>query len=216
MNICITSINYNNYTVLSNLTWPNKVEYALIHGYSHFHKKDRFKGHGLCLGFEKIFYIKNMMQNSNIDWIFFLGCDTLITNFKKKVEDIIALADAGECFIVGADVNGINMDSFLIKNDENGKNLIEMVWNSHSTLNHTWCYEQKWFWDNEQTYAKLIKVVPQRTLNSYDYNLYTQPSIDKTGNDGRWRPGDFIIHWPGMNLNKRLGQYEVYKNRIIK
>lgn len=216
MNICVTSINFNNYTVLSNLTWPNKVEYAERHGYSSFHKKDRFYGGGLCLGFEKIGYIRDLLDDPAIDWVFFLGCDTLITNMTVKLEDIIEKYGKTHSFIVGADVNGINMDAFLVKNDKNGKEIMKRVWDARHELNGVWCYEQKWFWDNHKNYTEIIKVVPQRTFNSYDYKLYKHNFIDKTGSDGRWIPGDFVIHWPGLDLDKRLIQYENYKEQIVR
>jgi hypothetical protein len=218
MKICVTSINYENYTTLSNLTWPNKVAYAISHGYSSFHKKDGFLGGNIVLGFEKIHYIKVLLETTDYDWILFVGCDTLITNFNISIESIIEAhaVDAETCFIVCQDVNGINMDVFLVKNSPEGKQLMNTIWDSHIIFNTRWCYEQQWFWDNANNYSSWIKQISQRVMNSYEYSLYRNHGhIDKTGQDGRWQTGDFLIHWAGIELPKRIELFKKYQQLII-
>jgi hypothetical protein len=56
-------------------------------------------------------------------------------------------------------------------------------------------------------YEHLFKFVPQKTFNSFLYkqiywNMY-KSSIDQTGNDGQWAPGDFLLHVPGTGLPKK-------------
>lgn len=208
--ILLTSINQPNYQVLADKTWPNKVEYCQRHGYESYLKNDNFYDAGLVLGFEKIYYIKEILKTRpDIEWGWFLGCDAIITNFTRKIEEVIALSN-GHSFIVGKDINGINMDSFLVKNDENGRWILEEVWNSRAFLNHTWCYEQQWFWNNAGHHEDKILVVPQRLFNSYQYDLYGMT------HEGNWMAGDFVIHWPGLDLQQRLELFEKYNKMIMK
>ena len=217
--ICITSLNYDNYKPLSDITWRNKVEYANRHSYSFYHHtEDKMINDGLVLGFEKIRYILNMLKTNKYEWIWFVGCDTLITNFNKKIESVISLAKKNESFIVATDCNGINMDSFLVKNSPDGIMLMEECFKSHLELNDKWCYEQKWFWDNQEKYKSIIKLVLQRTFNSYlCKRLYpNQSPMDTFGQSGEFERGDFLIHFPGMSLKNRLRLVAMFEPLIVK
>jgi len=66
-----------------------------------------------------------------------------------------------------------------------------------------------------------IKIVPQRTINSYNYDLYpgSIPHVykkDLLGNDGQWQSGDFLIHWPGIPLAQRLVLAQDMLKQVIK
>ena len=66
-----------------------------------------------------------------------------------------------------------------------------------------------------------IKIVPQRQINSYDYDQYpgSIPHVykkDLLGNDGQWAPGDFLIHWPGIGLDRRIPLAEQMLTQVIK
>lgn len=206
--ICITSLNYDNYKELSNITWENKKKYADKHGYSIFLKQESsMLKNKLVLGFEKIYYIMKMLEKSDFEWIFFVGCDTLIMNYTLKIEDhILSNASNNESFIVATDCNGINMDSFMVKNDEIGKKIFKECWEARAYYNDKWCYEQKWFWDNHSKYSESIKIVPQKTMNSYlSKKLYpNQTPFDGLGTSSEFEHGDFLLHFPGTDLKKRL------------
>jgi hypothetical protein len=68
--------------------------------------------------------------------------------------------------------------------------------------------------------ADRIKIVPQRTMNSYDYDLYPGlvPHIykkDLLGNDGQWQSGDFLIHWPAVPLATRIKLAQEMLGQVI-
>ena len=217
MRICITSMNKNNYNQLSKITWPNKVNYAEKHGYSSYLKtEDTMLNNGLVIGFEKIYYIMNML--SDYDWIWHVGCDTLVMNYQKKIEDIISLADNNESFIVATDCNGINMDSFIVKNSPEGKKLLSDCFDSHVLYNNRWFFEQQFFWDNYEQYKDIIKIVPQKTMNSYlAKELYPyQVNIDKLGTTSQYSEGDLLLHLPGIPLEKRIRILSKFLLRVKK
>jgi hypothetical protein len=72
----------------------------------------------------------------------------------------------------------------------------------------------------EQYKDIVIKLVPQRTMNSYNYSLYKgwgpEPMLDKLGNVGDWQIGDFAIHWPAQSLEFRLQAFDYYSQFIIR
>lgn len=219
MKILITSLNYDNYNTLSAITWEhNKVLYAERHGYSHFRQtEDKMLKNGLVLGFEKIYYIWKLLETNEYDYIWFVGCDTLIMNFNKRVEDVIAFADKNESFIVATDCNGINMDSFIVKNTDDGKRLLKECYDSHERLNSVWCYEQQWFWDNKDAYKDVIKIVPQKTFNSYYSKILypNQSHFDTLGTSSDFSRGDFLLHFAGIQLEKRIKLTKHFSQQII-
>jgi hypothetical protein len=76
----------------------------------------------------------------------------------------------------------------------------------------------------------LIKLVPQKFMNSYDYSLYLSqepwnvygvqpesiPNQDQLGYYGNWNIGDFLLHWPGIRNDKRIELAKYHTNQIIK
>jgi hypothetical protein len=63
--------------------------------------------------------------------------------------------------------------------------------------------------DTIEEIAPYMRIVPQRELNSYDYDEYpgSIPHIykkDLSGNDGQWQAGDFLIHWPAVPVPRRI------------
>ena len=40
--------------------------------------------------------------------------------------------------------------------------------------------------------------------------------MDLLGNDGQWQPGDFLIHWPGISLERRLNLAQLMLPQVIK
>lgn len=212
-NYALVSLNDDAYQPLAKFTWTNKIEYAERHNYSYACKNYDFYGVGI--GFEKIWFIRDMMQTySDIDWFWWTGCDTLVTNMTTGLDTI---ADPNYHFIIATDCNGINADSFLVRNSPQGQEYIEMIINNHSKyVNHSWA-EQQCIIDSQQQYKEWIKIVPQRTFNSYDYSLYPECTpIDQYGNNGQWQPGDLLIHWPGTSLPHRIQLAQHYLTQVVK
>lgn len=211
--IATTSLHVGSHVCYGEKTWLNKVEYANRHGYLAFAKTVNFRN--INAGFEKIFFLQEMMYNSsNIEWIHWTGSDTLYMNHNIKLESII---DNNYHFIICADRNVImNADSFLIRNTPEGRAYIDAIAESYPRfMNHYWVENQSML-EHYEIFKGITKILPQRTMNSYDYSLYGGSSIDQTGNDGNYQPGDFLIHWPGTSVEARLGLYDYYIERVIK
>jgi hypothetical protein len=213
MNIALVSLNDQNYQPLADLTWEkNKVVYAEKHDYAYACKNDGF--YNVNMGFEKIWFMRDMLNAyPDVDWLWWTGCDTLITNFGVKLEDRI---DNDYHFIIATDCNGINADSFFVRNSPEGREFIEMLISKYDDYkDHVWA-EQQAIIDSYEEYKSIIKIVPQRDINAYDYGLYPDcVPIDKHGNDGHWKQGDLLIHWPGRSLWERLHLAAKFMQQIV-
>jgi hypothetical protein len=205
--IGLVSLHTPNYQSLADFTWnQNKVLYANKHGYRTFCKTDNFLK-TVTVGYEKIFYIKDLMiDNPDVEWFFWLGTDTLITNFNIRIEDRI---DNNFHFIVATDGNAINADSFLVKNSEQGRALIDWIANNVQKYDAHYFREQQAMIEASEMdeWRHIIRVVQQHLINSHDCwpNHYLPGfGYDKLGGRAWWEPGDFVVHWPGSSLETRL------------
>lgn len=219
MKFAVCSMYDENYSQLGEITIENNAKkYCDHHGYDLLVKKDNFHFPLSQAGYEKLYFILEVLSTKKYDWVYWRGADTMITNFNIELRDLVTAYDF---FIISCDVHNINADSFFIRNcDKAFEFFTEIINNRH-------LYE-----DEQQAFHRLhhkykFLVVPQKYLNSYDYNLYLSyekynkngyqpesiPKSDIFGQYGQWEPGDFLIHWPGITLDKRI---ELAKELIIK
>lgn len=206
------------YQPLAELTWfQNKKLYAEKYGYDAIAITD-FKYETHLIGFQRLELMAELLESGEYNWLHWCGCDTMITNFNIKLEDLI---DDDVSVILATDCHNINNDSFLIKKSPESiawlKTLITLR-EKYST--HFW-FDQQAMIDTIDMISSQLKIVPQRVINAYDYNQYPPepPHIfkrDLFGNDGQWQPGDFLIQWPGLTLERRLQLAEQILPQVIK
>ena len=218
--IALVSLHTPNYQPLADHTWDNnKLLYAQQHQYKAFCKTENFVGN-ISPGYEKVYYLRDLMaDNPDIKWFFWLGTDTMITNFNIKVEQHI---DENFDFIIATDGNGLNADSFLIKNSENGRKFVEWMLDNVKKYDPHHFHEQQAMIDAYEMseWRPIFKVIQQHLINSHDCwpNHYLPGfGYDKLGGRAWWEPGDFVVHWPGSSLHTRLFRMvPYYSERITK
>lgn len=192
-----------NYQSMADITWTqNKKLYCEHWGYPYHVKTEGFT---FVPSYEKIkFMLDIMREHPEYDWLYWAGTDTLITNFYIKLESFV---DNNYNIIIAKDINDINADSFMIKNSKESQDYLEYIWSLAPKYNNHIFWEQQAMIDNMDKYEHLFKFVPQKTFNSFLYKqLYWHiygSSIDKTGHDGQWEPGDFLLHVAGSSFPKK-------------
>lgn len=221
MKICIATIYTENIKNLASLTIEyNKRRYCNKHGYFLRIKTKDFS----CkdIGFAKIDFILQLLKTKKYDWIYWCGADTMITNFNIELEQII---DNSFHFIIAKDVWDLNSDSFLIKTSKESLEFFEHIYSLYNDYIdfdgkpkdtgqrlpdgsiRAWA-EQGAMIDILDQYKHIVKIVPQKVLNSYMYWLYPSPwhrrGLDVDGNNGTWEQGDFLVHWPGLPNEARI------------
>lgn len=216
----LTSYYTPDYYPLVEKTWEeNKVPYCEKHGYSY--NLLRFRWNGMPDAQElKIKHLKNICNSAaEDDWIWWTGTDLMITNFLIKLENIV---DTDYHWIIASDFNGINADSILIRNSELGREYLNLIETMLPTINH-WEGEQHAIKITHKDYSHIVKVIPQREINSYQMDLYKNRSeyagsnwLDDLETDGNWQPGDFVVQWPACSLHQRLQLFEQYNKMVIK
>lgn len=234
MNAAVMSLYTEEYNELAAITIEgNKKLYCEKHGYDLILRTNRDEFTYQHTGFEKLLFVKQTLESGKYDWVYWCGTDTLITNFNIKLEDLV---DNGYHFIVSVDIWDINADSFLCRNSPQAINFLESLLMLHDSYvdennngidtgrilpdgNPTCWAEQQAIIDLAPSYKNIVKLEPQKKLNSYLYNIYNSPwhqkGLDCWGNNGTWAPGDFLLHLPGMPNSQRIKICETIKPQII-
>jgi galactosyl transferase GMA12/MNN10 family len=217
--IVFTTLHTDNYQPLADLTLEqNKRKYCEIHGYPLVVKTDGWVYERKAIGFDKVPLIREALEKyPECSWVFFSESDAMITNFKTKLEQFV---DDRFHFILPADINGTNCGNFMIRNSTIGRAYLDSIEAASAIYKDHAMYENQYIQDSVTgTFWKsVIKVVPQRLFNSYDYDTlprYPKPCKDALGIDGQWRQGDFIIHFADQTLGKRIDLYKKYKDLVV-
>jgi len=211
MRIGLVTIHTDNYAELANVTWTgNRELYAKKHNYGTIVKTDNFNG--MNLGFAKVALMLEGFKTNQFDALFWSGTDTIITNFNIKIESLLY---DGFHITMATDFNGLQSDSILIRNTFEGRAWLSMILdNMAKYLTHPFL-EQGVMMETYNQYKHIVKLVPQRYMNSYFYDLYKNKGAknnnDALGFSGQWEQGDFLLHAPDQPMHIRL---ELFKDII--
>jgi len=190
---------------IAKVVLPNAGAYCKRHGYD-------FKF--ICFpepyesdfGFRKLRYIQECFK---IDYgiVWSLDLDTLIINHKYKIEDFL---DEENSLFICEDYNGLNCGSFVVKNTDWSEQFLKYCLEQKGKP-EVYC-EQNAMEDYIQMYGQeKIKILEHPSINSYLYENYPDIPPQKH-EEGQWQEGDFLLHLPGIGMDKRL---EILKNTPV-
>jgi hypothetical protein len=133
-----------------------------------------------------------------MDFVWVLNIQSIITNFTQRIEEYL---DDTHDFYVTKDCHDINMGSFIVRKSEWTKKWLEFLLEESPKINHCWHEQQVVIqYHKDARFSDKIKILPQETINAYDYRQYDWP--DST--PGQWQPGSLVLSLPGMNLPQRM------------
>ena len=186
---------------LGAVTWPNKEAYAEKHGYGSYCRTDDFVS--TPIHFEKLVIMLDIMNaNTDLEWVWWLDNDAVITNDEIRLESI---ADPDYHVIISTDIASLNSGSFMVRNSMQGRGWLEFI--LAKGLEHykdnRWP-EQQPMTDFYVKFQDIVKIVPQRTMNSYNYKIYGVDPTDLLDTSGQWESGDFVLHMPAIPNPMRL------------
>ncbi len=198
---------------LWNLTHNNKNEYCVKHGYN-LVKLNNPVSTNFDISWARIEELIKILPK--YDYILFQGLDTLIMNYNIKIEDWINKYKTHD-FIIGFDVNGLNNDVMLVKNTdwsiEYLKYILEQKYkNPLENWEKFWWNEQKAMERSYLNHPLQIRRIPQKSFNSYHYPYYERPETTA----GQFTEGDWILHFPGMSMEKRLEEMPKWLDKVVK
>lgn len=208
MKICVFTATTGMIPELVSVTGPIKERYCMRHGYDY--RVEKLPGTGdnetEKYGFKRLELVIHLLKYGDYNWIWVAGCDVLITNQSITLESLI---DDDFGMVVGTEPTGSGMDSFLIRKDRGGLELMERLL-SYRLAPIGGAHEQSTLdslMKSDASLAKVVKLLPQRRMNAYKYRSLPQygflsrgfvTGTDFLGNSGEWEPGDFVLHTPGL------------------
>ena len=163
--------------------------------------------------FDKFVHILDVMdQHPEVEWVWWLDNDAMITNFDIRVGDLV---DNDYHVIMPTDIAALNTGSFIVRNSPQAREWLNFLLSKKKEYkdDKKW-FEQQAVIDFYPKFQDLFKIIPQQWLNSYDYRMYNVEGIDLLGQDGQWAPGDFVIHWPGLPNDARVKLAQQYQQYI--
>jgi len=181
---------------------------------------DDAKSHSHGFSWSRLAHMKSMLESGQHEWVWCVGCDTLITNMSLAFEPLIEGTDK-HVLICGERVAPLQADSFLVRASPDGIGWLADILALHSKYRHHVWVENQAMIDTRHKYAHLFLLIPQWRMNSYDYRRFYylgqqyRSGTDCYGNRGQWIPGDFLVHWPAATLDERLKFLQEYKPQIV-
>lgn len=182
---------------LADITIPTKAEYSQRHGYDFkVERFDQIHYASQCLS------VLRTLATGKYDRVMWSGADTMVTNMRNP------LPHRGSApLMICSDAHGLNLDVFICDNHPASLELLHNVAASRHLFGTSLWVEQ----DAMMHFANAgnLCYLPQRTMNSYEYELYKSlghpydRAVDSFGNDGNWQPGDFVLHVPALPLEVR-------------
>ena len=135
--MAIVSLFNERHKDLADLTWTNKQKYAAKYGYLAIAKTDNFSKEQVH--FDKFVHILDVMKkHPDIDWVWWLDNDAMITNFDIKVEDLV---DLNYHVIMATDIAALNTGSFIVRNSGKAREWLEFLLSKKQEYRN----DTKWF-----------------------------------------------------------------------
>ena len=224
----VVSMSTSNLKDLTDFTDAPKKEYCQRHGYEFFHIGDDEIGAtpetwNFSMDWHKPKYVLDLFnQRPDIEWALVTEADATITNLTIPMADRV---DNDFHCVVPVDRLNINSGNLLIRNSEQGRAYLQaMIDDGDKYLENTEKNPifglQLWIVDTLDQWSDIVKIVPQKHMNSYEHGIYDYCDIrtDILGTPGYWEPGDWIVHWPGIRHEVRLDRASKLEkeNRILR
>jgi len=150
-------------------------------------------------------------RGGTLDWVLWTDSDAVITNQKIKLEEII---DNNFDLILTEDCYAYNTGVFLIKNSILSKKLLYECLEKEQYIGHPWEDQAALVEVLESSNNYKVKVLPQRTLNSYPaqeshkgwFTVVNEKQYHwnaEKAKAGEYEKGDFIIHFAGFSEEEK-------------
>lgn len=179
------------FDVIRELVVPQRIEYCKKHSYLHWYHY----GSNYSVGYyaiQRLQYVLDRFRTNEADTVWILNLAAVITNLSTPIE----------CYCTNGvsivrDPNGLNAGSMILSNTIVVRAWLQTVIEEALLTDHAW-YEQHII-QRLEYYSDFYDVLPSPSINQYRYSLYGW-----SANAQDWKPGDLVIHFPGLPLAQRI------------
>jgi hypothetical protein len=221
LKICIVSQFTENITNVADITIPNKEEYSKKHNYDFKYYKGRTtKRHP---GWEKILFLKKVLESNKYDYVVWVDNDAYITNPEIRFDFICNINSDVKLIIASEDTHRnlktlnpeldytqlhnlriINTGVFILKNDKWSVNFLNNVWNTKSNTNKGFEFSHQEVVDGQFTYdfwpfEQGPIHISLAQSNESDYKIVNSEILNKFRVSHKKQ--NFICHFVGEGAN---------------
>lgn len=214
MKIALLTFYSPHYQKVADLTLPDKDAYCVKNSYQHIVKIGPYRDENLYYAIDRLIYLYDILfkEQNDIDAIWILNVQSLITNYNKKIEDLL---DTKHDFYISPDVGGLNAGSFIVKKSDWLKLWLEEVIKLAPNVNHChWEQTAISRLSGDDRFKEKIEILKQNDINSYNYPYYAPNWNENT--PGHWKSGDLAISFPGISFERRLEIIPEWLQKVIK
>lgn len=188
MKIAISLQHNEDFASIAELTIPVIARYAERHGYDFFPKKHDMNPEEIV--WQRLDDVLELMPG--YDAVVHLDADILITNPECRIDGLI-MFDPNADYFCGEGPSGPNDGFSVWRCNDGGRRLIEFVMDHGSEYSSP----QELLAHGYDSANK--RRLHQRSCNSY---LFAEYNMDSPLME--WKPGDFILHLPGIGNERRV------------
>lgn len=206
-------LRWRNFDGIKELTWQNKMDYAVKHGYRLFDGSDLIDS-SRPPAWSKILAVSHLLHQDQCDWVMWTDADTVIMNSDRRIEDFLPADPTKHLLVVNDKGGGYNSGVFLLRNSEWSRQFLQDWWDMRSFVRPPGVSLSG---DNNAMKALLRDMpdfhqhvlAPARcTFNSFAHflRLSEQMSVIRELDSQPWynsqdfyHKGDFLVHTPGYD-----------------
>jgi hypothetical protein len=235
MRIAIAELYTHHFDDWAPIVTNNKQEYCDRHGYSLVTKRDLYKNYAdRHPSWHSILLIKEILETTDVDWVFWSDIDALIMNYDVRLEDFIVddkdivIPNQGRGIVeYGSKDSCLCCGNYFIKNTQWSKDILQEIWDwpekykkwEFVTLRYWEQCAMNYMWNNNiMNFEDHVYIEPyNRAFNAfYSFNLEQKEKISKGwslwgeemfngGKSGmHYIKGDFILHFAGCSRGNNI------------
>lgn len=199
--IVVCTAHSPNYQEMADVTLPTVERYCKRHGYNLFYDGLRDPREGDAM---KITLFKGLYETGQFtgdDWFMWIDTDALVMNGGFSVAEMLSLSQVH--YVVGYDFNGMNTGVWFARFTSHAHHFLSVAQNVSIAMG----------WADQvgliQTalsppFNTWVALVPAKAFNAYPYELYGWDHYAHKNEINNYEPGDFILHLPGIEYERRL------------
>jgi len=182
------------FDTIRDLVLPQRNEYCKRHGYQHWYHYGTNYESDCYYAIQRLIYVHDRFSCERADVAWILNLAAVITDMAREIPVSYGVA-------ITRDPNGLNAGSMILHRSDLLLEWLECMIEESINTTHVF-REQHAIQQAERSplWSDLYNVLPHPSINQYPYHEYSWP-IDSSQN---WNPGDFVIHFPGLLLPKRI------------
>jgi hypothetical protein len=182
------------FDTIRDLVLPHRIEYCKRHGYQHWYHYGFDYEEDVYYAIQRLIYIHDRFLDGRADVVWVLNLAAVITDMAREIPVTRGVA-------ITRDPNGLNAGSMILHRSDTLLRWLEHVIDESINSTHFF-YEQHAIQRAQRSsqWHRLYNVLPHPSINQYAYWEYNW----SVNNPQNWKPGDFVIHFPGLPFSRRI------------